>query len=539
MNDAEPSLILARHEHAYRQSHHNHLQLHQKLHRRQAVIDTEIAEASANTEVLRTIPEVKRVDVNSDGSIFAVQALPARDNSLLNPQSTTTPTDLPMTASSTGITSATSSDAGVQATSTGQVTSSPSSKPYATSTSAPSAGFSTLTPNANSSTLISSTNPASTPVSASISGSISGSISSSTILFSNATTSTSSSRANSTTRSFTGSTYASTITSSFSSSSSFLSSVASSTSFVSSSTPPSLSSSSSSSPSQTGSTNGGAYVGGGVGTGSVPGSSATSTPIAGGSGSSNGTVVSSTPSTYKIVGGVVGGVAGLAALIFLLMFVLRWKKKNGGMVSLASVAPSTIAGGGGVGGNDGSGAAAQPQGFSNQAPRSMTERRSLAKAVPAALANLSKYKRTSQNTVTNTVSSGGSERGFYRVSGKKLPSVLQHGGDGFGGPNQNTMSGSTFYSSEAPAFPNSNTLSGASFYRDSQGFYGGQPSPPLDPPNTDSGVPVMRPSPARTPVTEHGPFAEPPGPILPRPDILGRSHPSQDGSHASRFTEEV
>jgi hypothetical protein len=50
----------------------------------------------------------------------------------------------------------------------------------------------------------------------------------------------------------------------------------------------------------------------------------------------------------------------------------------------------------------------------------------------------------------------------------------------------------------------------------------------------------MRPSPARTPVTEQGPFAFPSqDPLPPRPDVLGRSHSSQDGSHASRFTEEV
>lgn len=224
------------------------------------------------------------------------------------------------------------------------------------------------------------------------------------------------------------------------------------------------------------------------------------------------------------------------------MIVLRWKKKNGGMLSLGSVPPSAVAGGGssgGAGGNGGSDSANQAPGFSDQAPRSMTERRSLAMAVPAALASLSRNKRSSQNTATNTISSAGSERGFYRVSGKKLPSVLQHGGDGYAEPNPNTLSGSSFYPSGVPPIPNSNTLSGTSFYRDSQGFYGGQPSPPLEPTNRDSGVPVMRPSPARTPVTEHGPFAEPPVATPPRPDLLGRSHPSQDGSHPSRFTEEV
>ena len=92
-----------------------------------------------------------------------------------------------------------------------------------------------------------------------------------------------------------------------------------------------------------------------------------------------------------------------------------------------------------------------------------------------------------------------------------------------------------------------NTLSGSSFYRDSHGFYGG-PGTPTFPPlekqreSGQIGTPVLRPSPARTPVTEQGPFSAVPSPLdplPPRPDVLGRSHPSQDGSHTSRFTEEV
>ncbi|KAL5319727.1 hypothetical protein ACEPPN_012783 [Leptodophora sp. 'Broadleaf-Isolate-01'] len=152
-------------------------------------------------------------------------------------------------------------------------------------------------------------------------------------------------------------------------------------------------------------------------------------------------------------------------------------------------------------------------------------------AVPAALATLTGYKRSSQRTADRTTisSTAGSERGFYRVSGRKLPSVLQSGGDGYGG-----------------GIMESNTLSGSSFYRDSQGFYGGSggpSSPPLGLSMTrDSGVPIMREGPARTPVTEQGPFANPPASLTPpprRPDVVGRSHPSLDGSQRSRFTEEV
>lgn len=157
----------------------------------------------------------------------------------------------------------------------------------------------------------------------------------------------------------------------------------------------------------------------------------------------------------------------------------------------------------------------------------MTERRSLAQAVPAALASLTGYKRFSQKTERTISSTAGSEKGFYRVSGRKLPSVFQSGGDGYGGGLYDI---------------NTQTLSGTSFYQDSQGFYGGPGSPPFSPIQRDSGIPVMRPSPARTPVTEQGPFSSStPPPLVPptRPDLLGRSHPSQDGSHPSRFTEEV
>lgn len=211
-----------------------------------------------------------------------------------------------------------------------------------------------------------------------------------------------------------------------------------------------------------------------------------------------------------------GGIAGAAILIFVLMFLLRWKKRHQNMLSLGSGDP-----GAGEATTRGIGPApSQPSG-------GMTQARSSYFAVPAALASLSGFKRSSRQTDQTTSTEGGGERGFYRVSGRKLPSVLQSGGDGYGDGVVD------------------NTLSGSSFYRDSQGFYGGPSSPTLIAPvgtqRPESGIPVMRPSPARTPVTEHGPFSTNPAPLTPphRPDVLGRSHPSQDGSHASRFTEEV
>ena len=219
-----------------------------------------------------------------------------------------------------------------------------------------------------------------------------------------------------------------------------------------------------------------------------------------------------------------GSVAGVAFIAVFLLLLVRWKKnRSGAMLSLGS-------------GRDGVGDRTDtaPRGPPLPPSGGMVEGRSFGYAVPAALASLTGYNRNrfSRQTDPTVSSSAGSERGFYRVSGRKLPSVLQSGGDGYGGGNLDDL-----------------PLSGTSFYRDSQGIYGGparSPVPPLDI-NRESGqfgTPVMRPSPARTPVTEQAPFsmASPPAglhPLPPRLDALGRSRPSQDGSHASRFTEEV
>lgn len=286
----------------------------------------------------------------------------------------------------------------------------------------------------------------------------------------------------------------------------------STTSSISSFYTPSFSSSQASSASQ------GVILGGATGVGSGSGFSSSTA-----AGNDNGSGSNTPPSTPVVVGGVVGGVAGAAIVIFLLMVLIRWKKRHGTMISLGSGDP---------GPGEDTTPALPPSGPSGPSG-SMTERRSLAFAVPAALANLTGYKRSSQRTETDrTISStAGSGRGFYRVSGRKLPSVLQSGGDGYGGG----------------IGVDANTLSGSSFYRDSQGFYGGPGSPSFAPGaqplqrDSAGGIPIMRPSPARTPVTEHGPFSTVPSPLTPprRPDVLGRSHPSQDGSHASRFTEEV
>jgi hypothetical protein len=198
-------------------------------------------------------------------------------------------------------------------------------------------------------------------------------------------------------------------------------------------------------------------------------------------GSSNSTDNEPTP-TSVVVGGVIGSIAGVAVIVLALLFLYRWKKRGGSL-------------GGGRGAEPIGDELTQPSGGPSGG---MSEQRSLPFAIPAALAGLTGYKRNSQKTDTIS-STAGSERGFYRVSGRKLPSVLQSGGDGYG-----------------DGVPG-DTLSGQSFYRDSRGYYGGsgRPGDLSTPPigismQRDSGVPVMRPSPARTPVTEQSPFQDPP-----------------------------
>lgn len=225
------------------------------------------------------------------------------------------------------------------------------------------------------------------------------------------------------------------------------------------------------------------------------------------------------PQEKKIVGGVVGGVAGAAFLLVLLLLALRYKRKKDGGSGLGlgqgGAASRGLTGGPGGSGGDGSGG-------------DMAER-SAPFGLTAALAGLA-GKRNAPASIADAPEG---ERGFYRVSGRKLPSVLQAGGDGYTDPTDNRQS----------------TMSGTSdYYRGSQAFEpisGGSTRLALGSPMRPvSGVVVMRSGPARTAVTEN-PFADPfddpppsPPPVL---DPVGRTLAGQDGSRGSgsRFQEEI
>jgi hypothetical protein len=118
------------------------------------------------------------------------------------------------------------------------------------------------------------------------------------------------------------------------------------------------------------------------------------------------------------------------------------------------------------------------------------------------------------------------EKGFYRVSGKKLVSVLESGGDGYTDPHDSIGSASSYYR-QSQAFSDS-----------SNPFQLGSPMRPV------SGVPIYHDGAQRTPVQEHGPL--PPGQrhsvfptALPVPDPVGRSFRDGSRGSGSRFTEDA
>ena len=201
----------------------------------------------------------------------------------------------------------------------------------------------------------------------------------------------------------------------------------------------------------------------------------------------------------------------------------------------------------------------------------------------AAVAAPFRRMRPGSSQPTDTGDPGTSDRGFQRVAGRKIDPVLTTGGDGYGG-NYGAFEKETGVNKETGVSSSSNPeaqpLAGTSFYRGNSDVYdrvsgastpvGGQTrytsgSHDFDYDHDDDDynratspdtLAVMRPSPARSPVTTSADpnylspqrprptmaSDAPPTPTLPsrfNPDGVGRSLISQDGSRGSRFTESV
>lgn len=223
-----------------------------------------------------------------------------------------------------------------------------------------------------------------------------------------------------------------------------------------------------------------------------------------------------TPETRNaVVGGVVGSVAGIAIIALVFLYLLKWRRQRGRGIMLLGDGDS----------------AARGRGFTSPEPASPSSGRGMMErsgpfAIPSALAKLS-GKRAIDAPPPEPAAQ---EKGFYRVSGKKLISVLESGGDGYSDPHDSIGSASSHYR-DSQAYSDNSNLSPLQL---------GSPMRPV------SGVPVFRDGPQRMAVEELGPLsagqrrsAFPTA--LPIPDSVGRSFASRDGSRASgsRFTEDA
>ncbi|KAJ5174531.1 uncharacterized protein N7482_000408 [Penicillium canariense] len=273
----------------------------------------------------------------------------------------------------------------------------------------------------------------------------------------------------------------------------------------------------------------------GSGTGSGSGGGSGSAPTTSQAQSSSGSGSGIDPTTSKIVGGVVGSVAGLTMIVLLLFYFFRRRKLLLQQQGPAALLPSDAGG------------------TTREAVERSSSNDPLFSAAYLAPAFMKRWRHSTMTMKTeSTVSSSApSERGFQKISGRKIPPVLTHGGDGYGGGLEG----------DSPTIPGLPPISPAGGPLSS--------SPQAPPPTSPYGMVLdtkytqeaeehadssVRPLPFRLPVsssvnfgtpttvTPSHPIAQPQtavpvGPL--RPDGLGRSLPSHDGSRSSRFTESL
>lgn len=233
---------------------------------------------------------------------------------------------------------------------------------------------------------------------------------------------------------------------------------------------------------------------------------------------------------------MVGGVAGLALLVAFAFMLLRLRKRGWCHMRLGddkSITPATRAVGAGPSGPSGEGGG----GGGGSGAYGTMQRSSAPYSVASSLAALAGKRSSRERSNTGSEMA---ERGFVRVSGKKLPPVLQYGGDGYSDPRDR-----------------SSVNSDASVYRDSMAIFnqsGAQRLAVGSPMRPESGVMVYNPGPAKTPVTGEVPKTIesptlPRNSILPPADAIGRTLAAQDHSRdgsvsrasrgSGRFTEQL
>ncbi|KAF2858287.1 hypothetical protein K470DRAFT_135969 [Piedraia hortae CBS 480.64] len=236
---------------------------------------------------------------------------------------------------------------------------------------------------------------------------------------------------------------------------------------------------------------------------SATSTSSSSTHSASNGGGSN----TNTPPAGTIAGGVVGGAAGLAVILVFVMLFLRWYRRKA--IHHHALPPN-------------SGASVDDQTTHTLRGPGMAERAGLAPVIPSLFRHSDRSRET--------ISGQGSERGFTRVSGRKLPSNFSPGMSRDG----------------ALSIPERN-LSSASFYRDSTGFYGGDGSLSPITPTMDGSIVgasegiALSPGPQRRPTVHAGGPYTTMNVASPQSSHFERSETpvSLEPNRGSRFTEEV
>ncbi|KXT14702.1 hypothetical protein AC579_6379 [Pseudocercospora musae] len=253
----------------------------------------------------------------------------------------------------------------------------------------------------------------------------------------------------------------------------------------------------------------------------TPATSAPSSSTSPGSASNNDSHNNSNspPPAGTIAGGVVGGCAGLAVIVLIAMLFVRWYRRRSRLGHQALPPASSDS--------------PEQHGDLPRGP-GMAERAGL---MPLAAAVPAKFRHQNRSTEP----SESPERGFTRISGRKLPSAWSEG-----------MSSPPL---EMPlnAATTSTAGASASYYRDSQGQYGGDgtgfpPSSPTASPTSPASshgplrsstheMMTMSPGPQRQPqLHAGGPYG-----FVGAPSGVQRSDTpsSLDPSRNSRFTEEM
>lgn len=229
----------------------------------------------------------------------------------------------------------------------------------------------------------------------------------------------------------------------------------------------------------------------------------------------------------RIVGGVVGGVAGFLVILLLAFLLLRWRKRQ--------TQPA---------GNIQGGFSRGIQATSGPRSAEMASQRS-SNTPLAASAVLGRWASSSSRRSgwreDSYVNPG--ERGFQKISGRKIPSVLHTGGDGYG----DEIEEENYSQIRTPPLEATSPVSPISAI----GGGGNHRHAPMRDDAIAAGIAagnstivVMRPSPARTPTASSIDLMAPSqasqrGVSPMRPDPLGRTLSRYDGSRGSRFTEGI